>query len=114
MAGSPAYIIEFSEQWSSSNSLYHMSLDDGWKKERLQKNPLLIKCDIQIRIDNRNVIYYYKVNNGIYHHKGVLGMGTIVCQTCEATIAYFEDEKVTTLYGKCDCCEHDSEGGEKE
>ncbi|AST00082.1 MULTISPECIES: GapA-binding peptide SR1P [Geobacillus] len=41
-------------------------------------------------------------------------MGTIVCQTCDATIAYFEDEKVTTLYGKCDCCEHDHEGGEKE
>lgn len=32
-------------------------------------------------------------------------MGTIVCQTCEQTIDYFEDEKVTVLYGKCnDCC----------
>ncbi|CAM3990935.1 GapA-binding peptide SR1P [Geobacillus sp. FSL K6-0789] len=40
-------------------------------------------------------------------------MGTIVCQTCEATIAYFEDEKVTTLYGKCDCCGHDREDGEE-
>ncbi|MFB6465743.1 GapA-binding peptide SR1P [Cytobacillus sp. Hz8] len=30
-------------------------------------------------------------------------MGTIVCQDCESTIAYFEDEKVTVLYSKCDC-----------
>lgn len=59
------------------------------------------------------MIYYYKTNNNIYHHKGGLGMGTIVCQTCEATIAYFEDEKVTTLYGKCDCCGHDREEGEE-
>ena len=28
-------------------------------------------------------------------------MGTIVCQVCESTIAHFEDEKVTVLYGKC-------------
>ncbi|UOY93783.1 GapA-binding peptide SR1P [Ectobacillus sp. JY-23] len=28
-------------------------------------------------------------------------MGTIVCQICENTIAHFEDEKVTVLYGKC-------------
>ncbi len=26
-------------------------------------------------------------------------MGTIVCQTCDATIAYFEDEKVTRFMG---------------
>ena len=26
-------------------------------------------------------------------------MGTIVCQDCEGTIAHFEDEKVTVLYG---------------
>jgi hypothetical protein len=40
-------------------------------------------------------------------------MGTIVCQTCGATIAHFEDEKVTTLYGKCcgcDCDESEEEG----
>ncbi|MDZ5608499.1 GapA-binding peptide SR1P [Bacillus pseudomycoides] len=30
-------------------------------------------------------------------------MGTIVCQDCESTIAHFEDEKVTVLYGKCGC-----------
>ncbi|MEH6977151.1 GapA-binding peptide SR1P [Bacillus pseudomycoides] len=28
-------------------------------------------------------------------------MGTIVCQVCEGTIAHFEDEKTTVLYGKC-------------
>ncbi|CAG9611029.1 hypothetical protein BACCIP111899_00201 [Bacillus rhizoplanae] len=36
-------------------------------------------------------------------------MGTIVCQICESTIAHFEDEKVTVLYGKCSSkcdCEH--------
>ena len=31
-------------------------------------------------------------------------MGTIVCQDCEGTIAHFEDEKVTVLYGKCGSC----------
>ncbi|MCP8616069.1 GapA-binding peptide SR1P [Salirhabdus salicampi] len=31
-------------------------------------------------------------------------MGTIVCQDCQRVIAHFEDEKVTTLYGKgCGC-----------
>ncbi|MEH7125519.1 GapA-binding peptide SR1P [Bacillus sp. JJ1532] len=34
-------------------------------------------------------------------------MGTIVCQACNSTIDYFEDEKVTVLYSKadCSCCE---------
>jgi hypothetical protein len=31
-------------------------------------------------------------------------MGTIVCQTCEKTIDYFEDNKVSTLYGVCPHC----------
>jgi hypothetical protein len=34
-------------------------------------------------------------------------MGTIVCQDCESTITHFEDEKVTVLYGKCQCCSDD-------
>ncbi|ANB61448.1 GapA-binding peptide SR1P [Anoxybacteroides amylolyticum] len=34
-------------------------------------------------------------------------MGTIVCQTCNSTIGHFEDEKVTTLYGKCTQCDHE-------
>ncbi|WP_227935206.1 GapA-binding peptide SR1P [Alkalihalobacillus deserti] len=32
-------------------------------------------------------------------------MGTIVCQDCSKTVDYFNDEKVTVLYSKCDCCE---------
>jgi len=33
-------------------------------------------------------------------------MGTIVCQVCDNTIAHFEDEKVTVLYGNCCSCSH--------
>jgi hypothetical protein len=34
-----------------------------------------------------------------------MGMGTIICQDCDHTIEHFDDEKVTTLYAKCnDCC----------
>jgi hypothetical protein len=40
-------------------------------------------------------------------------MGTIVCQTCDATIDHFEDEKVTVLYSKCNCC-HEEELKQKE
>jgi len=31
---------------------------------------------------------------------------TIVCQACNSTIDYFDDEKVTVLYSKskCNCC----------
>ncbi len=39
-------------------------------------------------------------------------MGTLVCQTCNSTIDHFEDEKVTVLYSKCNCCDehkHDEE-----
>lgn len=32
-------------------------------------------------------------------------MGTLVCQACNSTIDHFEDEKVTVLYAKCDCCD---------
>ncbi|MGR5914765.1 GapA-binding peptide SR1P [Bacillus pacificus] len=34
-------------------------------------------------------------------------MGTIVCQDCEGTIAHFEDEKVTVLYGNVDLADAD-------
>ena len=37
--------------------------------------------------------------------KGIEKMGTLVCQTCNSTIDHFEDEKVTVLYSKCNCCE---------
>lgn len=33
-------------------------------------------------------------------------MGTYVCQTCEAIIGHFEDEKVNVLYVKCNCGKH--------
>ncbi|WP_174733773.1 GapA-binding peptide SR1P [Mesobacillus harenae] len=36
-------------------------------------------------------------------------MGTIVCQTCNSTIDHFEDEKVTTLYSNCGCCDQEEE-----
>ena len=34
-------------------------------------------------------------------------MGTIICHTCQSTIAHFEDEKVSFLYskGQCEYCE---------
>lgn len=51
------------------------------------------------------MIYYYGISQSLNHNKGVMEMGTIVCQTCNSTIGHFEDEKVTTLYGKCtECC----------
>jgi DNA replicative helicase MCM subunit Mcm2 (Cdc46/Mcm family) len=31
-------------------------------------------------------------------------MGTLVCQDCSKTLGHFEDEKVTILYSKCECC----------
>ncbi len=37
--------------------------------------------------------------------KGELAVGTIICQGCNCTIDHFEDEKVTTLYGRCQGCE---------
>lgn len=36
-------------------------------------------------------------------------MGTIVCQQCNHTIDFFEDEKVTTLYGTCNHCDCEQE-----
>ncbi|MCB7068517.1 GapA-binding peptide SR1P [Caldibacillus sp. 210928-DFI.2.22] len=35
-------------------------------------------------------------------------MGQIVCSVCNSTVDYFEDEKVTVLYGQCSSsdCEH--------
>ncbi|WP_082220393.1 GapA-binding peptide SR1P [Domibacillus robiginosus] len=31
-------------------------------------------------------------------------MGTIVCSSCHKTVAYVKDEKVSTLYCKCERC----------
>ncbi|MRX71668.1 GapA-binding peptide SR1P [Bacillus lacus] len=36
-------------------------------------------------------------------------MGTIVCKECNSTVGHFEDEKVSTLYGRCiHCCDGES------
>ncbi len=40
-------------------------------------------------------------------------MGTLVCQTCNSTIEHFEDEKVTVLYAKCNCCHDNKQTEEK-
>lgn len=35
-------------------------------------------------------------------------MGTIICQSCDGTVGYFEDEKVNVLYAtshKCKSCD---------
>ena len=36
-------------------------------------------------------------------------MGTIICQSCDTTVGYFEDEKVSVLYAahshKCNNCD---------
>ncbi|MFY4773691.1 GapA-binding peptide SR1P [Metabacillus sp. RGM 3146] len=34
-------------------------------------------------------------------------MGTIVCKECNSTISHFDDEKVSTLYGKCSDCDEE-------
>ncbi|WP_391564073.1 GapA-binding peptide SR1P [Siminovitchia fortis] len=38
-----------------------------------------------------------------FSQEGMEKMGIIICQDCNATIDYFEDDKVTKLYS-C-CCE---------
>ncbi len=43
----------------------------------------------------------------IYHERENK-MGTIVCQSCNSVIDYFEDEKVSILYSNCcECCDQD-------
>ncbi|WP_134703439.1 GapA-binding peptide SR1P [Ammoniphilus sp. YIM 78166] len=32
-------------------------------------------------------------------------MTILICQECETTIDFMQDEKVATLYGKCSCCQ---------
>jgi len=72
----------------------------------------LFKYVILIPIDKINVTYYYEISktfSNIPKEKGLSGMGTIVCQTCNATIDHFEDEKVTVLYGQCSGCDCEDE-----
>ena len=33
-------------------------------------------------------------------------MGTIICQSCDSTLGYFEDEKVSVLYSHDHTCNH--------
>ncbi|OXS76634.1 GapA-binding peptide SR1P [Domibacillus enclensis] len=35
-------------------------------------------------------------------------MGTIVCSVCNKTVAYVEDEKVSTIYCKCERCKDEA------
>ncbi|NCU17076.1 GapA-binding peptide SR1P [Pallidibacillus pasinlerensis] len=41
-------------------------------------------------------------------------MGQIVCSTCNSTVEFFEDEKVTILYSVCPHCgkDHNHEDNE--
>jgi hypothetical protein len=59
-------------------------------------------------VDITNVTYYYIIkdnNDSVFTTtKGMRKMGIIVCQSCEKTIEHFEEEKVTTLYAKCNTC----------
>ncbi|WP_257350611.1 GapA-binding peptide SR1P [Pseudalkalibacillus decolorationis] len=41
-------------------------------------------------------------------------MGTIICQSCDATIEHFEVEKVTTLYSNCPNCKKQRKTGQKQ
>lgn len=34
-------------------------------------------------------------------------MTILVCQDCDQTIDFMEDEKVRVLYGKCSCCQNE-------
>ncbi|WP_299094633.1 GapA-binding peptide SR1P [uncultured Metabacillus sp.] len=40
-------------------------------------------------------------------------MGTLVCEICNVTIDHFEDEKVTVLYTKCECCNNSKKDNRK-
>lgn len=59
-----------------------------------------------------NILYNYKMYNTLDYYvtlieRGIT-MGQIVCSVCNSTVDYFEDEKVTVLYGQCSSsdCEH--------
>ncbi len=56
-----------------------------------------------IIIKSRILKSAYKLK--FHDEKGIEKMGTIVCQACNSTIDHFEDEKVTVLYSKCNCCD---------
>jgi hypothetical protein len=76
----------------------------------------IIKCVIQLMLDFFNVLYYYVYKKykafTFKHLKGDWKMGTIICQTCDATIEHFEDEKVSVHYSNCDHCNNNHSAGE--
>lgn len=63
-------------------------------------------CYIIIKL---STIKRFQISVHFIMKRGLKKMGTIVCQTCDSTIDHFEDEKVTVLYSKCNCCDHHSE-----
>ncbi|RXT15358.1 GapA-binding peptide SR1P [Ammoniphilus sp. CFH 90114] len=36
-------------------------------------------------------------------------MTILVCQDCDTTVDFMHDEKVSTLYVKCNCCQENSQ-----
>ncbi|MEW9669207.1 GapA-binding peptide SR1P [Ammoniphilus sp. 3BR4] len=34
-------------------------------------------------------------------------MTILICQECDITVDFMQDEKVSTLYVKCSCCQND-------
>lgn len=40
-------------------------------------------------------------------------MGQIVCSVCDTTVDYFEDEKITVLYGQCSSCHCENHNHDK-
>ena len=64
-------------------------------------------CYIIIKL---TTIKRFQCNEHFIMKRGLKKMGTIVCQACDSTIDHFEDEKVTVLYSRCNCCDdHHSE-----
>ena len=35
-------------------------------------------------------------------------MTILVCQDCDTTVDFLQDEKVSTLYVKCSCCKQEN------
>lgn len=76
----------------------------------------MFKCVIQFVVDNINMSSYYYDNNNLTAYmekKRGMKMGTLVCKDCNETISYFDNEKVTVLYGKCEQCQCNQDNKEK-
>jgi SR1 protein len=64
-------------------------------------------------IINSRILKRFQVSDHTHDEKGIEKMGTIVCQACDSTIDHFEDEKVTVLYSRCNCCDDHQSKEEK-